>query len=98
MQVAAAEEEKAKAMETEADAAAEQPKEEAQAGEPAADGAVAAPMETDAKEPEPAAEPEAPAAEVCHLHSLTLALAEPHVPIMQQKALSPRPCSRRQGS
>ena len=91
MQEAAAKEEEAKAMETEADAAAEQPREETEAGEPAADGAVAAPMETDAKEPEPSVEPEAPAAEVCHLHSISLAaLAEPHVPV----SCSKRRCRR----
>lgn len=59
----AADEEEAKAMETEVDAAAEQPKEEAEAGESAADGAIAAPMEDDAKEPAA----EAPTAEVSHL-------------------------------
>lgn len=90
-EAAVEEEEEAKAMETEADAAAEQPKEEAEAGEPAADGAVAAPMETGAKEPEPSAEPVAPAAEVCHLHSISLAaVAEPHVPV----SCSKRRCRR----
>ncbi|CAK0784638.1 hypothetical protein CVIRNUC_007842 [Coccomyxa viridis] len=57
------EEEKAKAVETEADVAAEQPPEEAPAGEPAAGGAVAAPMDTAAEEPKavaPAAEAAAP--------------------------------------
>ncbi len=54
------EEEKAKAVETEADVAAEQPPEEAPAGEPAAGGAVAAPMDTAAEEPKAVA----PAAEV----------------------------------
>ena len=47
-------------METEADVAAEQPQEEAPAGEPAAGGAVAAPMDTAAEEPKAVA----PAAEV----------------------------------
>ena len=56
------EEEEAKAMETEADAAAEQPKEETEAGEPAANGAIATPIDEDAKDPagEPAAEAAAP--------------------------------------
>ncbi|CAL5223040.1 g5495 [Coccomyxa viridis] len=60
----AAAEEEAKDMETEADAAAEQPKEEVEAGEPAANGAIAAPMDEDAKEPagDAAAEAAAPEA------------------------------------
>ena len=62
---AAAEEprdEAAKAVETEADMAAEQPQEEDAAGEPAAGGAVAAPADGAAEAPEP--EAAAPAAEV----------------------------------
>ena len=55
-------EEAAKAVETEADMAAKQPQEEAAAGEPAAGGAVAAPVDRAAEDPEPKAV--APAAEV----------------------------------
>ena len=55
-------EEEAKAVETEADMATELPQEEAAAGEPAAGGAVAAPVDGAVEEPEPQAV--APAAEV----------------------------------
>ncbi len=70
-------------METEADGAAKAPKEEAEAGEPAAEGAVAAPMETDSKKS--AAEPEAPAAEVSHLHLVLLAVARAEYTCLMQQ-------------
>ena len=68
-------EEKAKAMETEADAAAEQPKEETEAGEPAANGAIATPMDEDAKEPAGEHAAEAAAPDVIHLR-----LVMSHIP------------------
>lgn len=59
-----AQDEEAKAMETEADAAAEQPREETEAGEPAANGAIATPMDQVAQESAGQATAEAAAPEV----------------------------------